>query len=186
MSLADENNIAGALRGPADLRQRIHHAFKASSLRVEAERLKRPRDRASLTSLMEVHRIRMWEAQEVYKQEYRTRVEIRTKELIDMKAKKTLDHVHPRGISDRFNPSDLRRQAERDVRHDHEKHVARLRNQRAHDLKVLLEKAKREQAVKGKVKDGFNRATDRRAGEDRRTTKSSEAATRSHRRKRDQ
>jgi hypothetical protein len=183
MSLADENNIAGALRGPADLRQRLRQSFKASGLRVEAERLKRPVDRSSLSALMEAHRLKIWEAREVYKIEYNTRVELRLRELIDHQGKKTLDHRHPQGMADRFSPHDLRRQAERDVRHDHEKHMVRLRNQRAHDIKVLIDKARREQAVQGKAKDGFTRATDRRDGRDRRAAKPSRTASRATTRK---
>lgn len=168
MSLADEHGVPGHLNAPADTRQRLHRAFKASSLKLEAERLKRPRDWASLNSLMKVHRLRVWEAQTVYRQEYSTRVEIRMRELIDQQGRKTLDHVHPQGMIDRFKPSDLLRQAQRDVRHDHERHITRLRAQREHDLDVLLTKAGRASAVRGKAKGGFNRATDRRLGHERR------------------
>jgi len=170
MSFADESDPNGRVNGPADMRQRFRRTFQASVMRVEMERLQRPRDRASLSALMASHRLRMWEANAVYKAEYRTRVEVRMGEIIDLRGKKTLDHTHPQGMFDKFSASDIRRQAERDVRHNHEKHIARLRRQREHDLRALMEKAQRKQAVQGKAKDGFNRATDRRKGEDRRDT----------------
>lgn len=170
MSSADDDDPAGRVSGPADLRQRMRKAFKASSLQLEAERLNRPRDWASLRTLVDGHRMRMWEANAVYKAEYKTRVEIRMREITDLRGKKTLDHKHPQGMFDKFSASDIRRQAERDVRHNHQKHIARLRRQREHDLRALMEKAQRKQAVQGKAKDGFNRATDRRTGEDRRDT----------------
>lgn len=178
MSFSDDSDPNGRLSGPADLRQRIHQAFKASSLSVEAERLRRPRDRASLSVLIQSHRMRMWEANAVYKTEYKTRVEVRMRDIMDLRGKKTLDHQHPQGMFDKFSASDIRRQAERDVRHDHDKHIARLRRVREHDLKVLMEKAQRKQTVQGKAKDGFVRATDRRAGLERRAQKPNRSAQR--------
>lgn len=185
MSYSDESDPDGRLSGRADMRQRLHQAFKTNSRTVEAERLKRPADRSSYAALMESHRLKLWEAQEVYRQEYQTRVEIRMREIIDRRASKTVDYVHPQGMADRFNARDIRRQAERDVRHDHEKHMARLRNQRDRDLKELLEKARKEQALEGKAKDGFNRAVDRRKGQQRRSADQAHASPRQRTRKRD-
>lgn len=175
MSFADDEDPNGRVSGPADLRQRMHKAFKASSMQLEAERLQRPGDWKSMRSLVEAHRMRMWEANAVYKVEYNTRVELRMRDIMDLRGKKTFDHKHPQGMFDTFSPSDIRRQAQRDVRHDHNKHIARLRRVREHDLKVLMEKAQRKQTMQGKARDGFNRATDRRAGDERRAQKQARA-----------
>ncbi len=185
MSYADDNDPDGRLNGPADLRQRLHRAFKDSSMKLEGERLNRPRDFGTMRAIVEGHRMRMWEAQEVYKQEYATRVELRMRELIDQRGKKTLDHRHPQGIADRFNASDLRRQAERDVRHDHEKHLARLRRQREEDMRGFLHGVARKDAIQGKAKDGFTRAVDRRKGMERRTSDQARARPKQRSRKRD-
>jgi hypothetical protein len=185
MSYADESDPDGRLNGPADLRQRLHQAFKTNGRAIEAERLKRPADRSSYAALMESYRLQLWEAQEVYRQEYQTRVEVRMRELIDRRASKTVEYVHPQGMADRFNARDIRRQAERDVRHDHGKHMARLRNLRDRDLKALLHKARQKQALEGKAKDGFARVADRRTGQERRTADQARASPRQRSRKRD-
>lgn len=185
MSYADETDPDGRLNGPADLRQRVNRAFKESSMKLEAERLSRPRDFGTMRAIVEGHRMRMWEANAIYKGEYATRVELRTLELIDQQAKKKLDHRHPNGVTDRFNANDLRRQAERDVRHDHEKHLARLRRQREDDMRGFLKGVARKDEVRGKAKDGFSRAVDRRKGHERRTTDQARASPKQRTRKRD-
>lgn len=185
MSASDESDPKGRIKGPADLRQRLHRAFKEGSMKLEAERLQRPRDFGTMRAIVEGHRMRMWEANAVYKAEYKTRVEVRMRELIDLRGKKTLDHRHPQGMADRFSPNDVRRQAERDVRHDHEKHLARLRRQREEDMRGFLRGVARKDAVQGKAKDGFTRAVDRRKGQQRRAADQARASPKDRPRKRD-
>ncbi|MEM1287244.1 MAG: hypothetical protein AAGH60_02720 [Pseudomonadota bacterium] len=145
-------------------------------MKLEGERLQRPRDWGTMREIVEGHRMRMWEAEEVYKIEYNTRVEVRLRKLVDRQGQKKRDHLHSHGMLDRFSPQDLLKQAQRDVRHDHEKHLARLRRQREQDMRGFLSKVRRKNAMQDKAKDSFNRAVDRRNGSQRRSSDQEPAA----------
>ncbi len=94
----------------------------------------------------------------LYAHEYKTRVQIAYRDLVNKAGAKTFD-LKPRfyGI-DRFNKHDLNRQAQLNVRLDHQQSMDRLDGQELKESKSFLEtSSRRKQYV-----ENFKDATDRR------------------------
>lgn len=86
------------------------------------------------------------DAERLYRHEYITRVQIAHRDLINKAGSKTLE-LKPRTFGiDRFNKSDLNRQAQLNVRFDHQQTMDRLDGQESRESKSFLSKCSQRKA----------------------------------------
>ncbi|MDD9911202.1 MAG: hypothetical protein OXR62_16160 [Ahrensia sp.] len=103
-----------------------------------------------------------------YELEYKTRVEVVRKRLINKAGEKNRDFKHRWFGSDRFDKSDITRQAERQVRDEHRVLLDHLEKKEMAEIDGLLDQAGHRQKQREKPKNDFARAADRRDGQERR------------------
>lgn len=106
-------------------------------------------------------------AERLYSYEYRTRVDIAYRDLLNRAGAKTRE-LKPKyfGI-DRFNKHDLSRQAQRNVRLDHEQSMDRLNALEMKESRSFLNTSSKRKAYV----EGFKQATQQRRGEERRQSR---------------
>lgn len=103
-----------------------------------------------------------------YQLTYKTRVEAERKRLIDQAGAKDRGFKPFWSRNDQFDAATTLRQADRNVRHDHQQRMARYD---AHEIKAseaLIARADARNALRDKPRQDFARAVDRRDGEERR------------------
>lgn len=103
-----------------------------------------------------------------YELEYKTRVEVIRKRLINKAGEKNRDFKHRWFGSDGFDKSALTRQAQRQVRGEHRSFLDHLEKKEMAEIDGLLDGAGHRQKQREKPKNDFARAADRRDGQDRR------------------
>lgn len=118
-----------------------------------------------------------FEEQKLYEQrtfelEYKTRVEVARKRLINKAGEKNRDFKHRWFGSDRFDKDATLRQAKRQVRNEHAALLSHLDKQEMAEVEGLLERSVHRQKLRDKPKVDFARATDRRDGAERRAPRS--------------
>lgn len=153
---------------PINLSKQIRQAYKLASLRHEAAKMLRGNDQVAYSKVvMAFAEQRKLEIQSFHN-EYRTRVEVERKRLIDQAGEKNRNFQHRWFGSDRFDKAAITRQAQRNVRHHHESTLARLDKQETEVVDGMLERAGHREALREKPKHDFEKAVDRRQGKDRR------------------
>ena len=100
--------------------------------------------------------------------EYKTRLRVEQKRVINQRGAKQLDHKHRWFDSDQFDKSATLKQADTNIRGKHAKLMAHLTDKEMGELEALLERAGHRQRAGKKFNRDFQRATDRRDGQDRR------------------
>ncbi len=103
-----------------------------------------------------------------YEMEYKTRVEVARKRLINQAGAKSKDFKHRWFGQDRFDSSAINRQAQRNVRNGHEQLMAGIDRQESRDIRQLLDRCEQNVRQREKPKQDFNRAADRRQAQPRR------------------
>jgi hypothetical protein len=103
-----------------------------------------------------------------YELTYKDRVAEVRKRLIDEAGSKKKDFVHRLFGQDRFNKEAIDRRAQIEVRNDQQNLIDGLDDQRFEALGQLVENASYRKEAREKPRKDFTRATDRRAGRDRR------------------
>lgn len=94
--------------------------------------------------------------------EYKTRVEVASKRLINKAGEKPKDFKHRWFGSDQFDKSAVSRQADRNVRFQHHQLMAGLDQKEAGEISQLLDRSEHRQQAREKPLKDFERATDRR------------------------
>lgn len=89
------------------------------------------------------------------------------KRLIDQAGALKHDHPTPMG-TDRFNPSDIARNAERNVKLAHESRLIRIREDEAQAYLDLADTIRAREGMQDRARQDFTRSTDRRTCQDRR------------------
>lgn len=139
--------------------EELRRTFHLAALRKEAN--------ANLTGRQwEVHRqikqrserARQQE-RKLYRARYMTRVEQRQRKLIDDAGRIRRDLQHPWFPRDRFDKSATFAQAQRDVRADHKRRMARIDNYEERALSELVEKSRTTHRDKGVASKEFQRST---------------------------
>lgn len=149
--------------------EELRRSFHLAALRHEMSALQSPHQRTAARVIMDrCEEVRQRES-EAYNKKYLTRVELAQRRLIDQAGSKTDDFVPRWARRDRFNPADTLRQAEREVRHVHEQRIARIDAIETSWLEDLAQRSMRENLMRGKAREDFHHATDRRSRGDRRT-----------------
>lgn len=98
-----------------------------------------------------------------YEMEYKTRVEVARKRLINKAGSKSKDFKHRWFGQDQFDKSAVHRQAVRNVRNSHHQLMAGIDKQEARETTQLLESSEKRTMQREKPKQEFANATDRRA-----------------------
>lgn len=146
----------------------VKSAFELASLRREAMTLLKPDAWQDYTKLRDrFDGLKRYEERH-YRLDYDTRVETEKKRLIDKAGAKDKSHKPIWARDDRFNPAAIAKQAHRNVRHAHLQEMTRLDQQEKRATQTLMDRSVPERAARGRAKQAFGDATDRRDGEDRR------------------
>lgn len=102
-----------------------------------------------------------------YRRDYKARIDKARQEILRKAGSLTHDHPTPHGI-DRFDKDAINREAQRIVRHDHERRLCTIREQEIGSYEELQRDIRTRDQNKGRARVSFTRATDRRSGPDRR------------------
>ncbi|MGJ8572280.1 MAG: hypothetical protein ACSHXI_16440 [Hoeflea sp.] len=153
---------------PFNLSNQIRQTFKLASLRHEAAKNLRGEDQVAYSKVVMAYAEQRKSEIQTYQNEYQTRVEVERKRLIDKAGEKNKTFQHRWFGADKFDKAAITRQAHRNVRQDHESTLARLDRQETETVDGLLEKAGHREALREKPMRDFQKAVDRRQGQDRR------------------
>lgn len=153
------------------LSDQIRQAFKLAVLRHEAAKNLRGEDQETYGKVVTAYAEQRKLEVEAYHNEYRTRVEVERKRLIDKAGEKNKSFQHRGFGSDKFDKEAITRQAERNVRQDHEWTLAHLDTQETEIVDGILERAGHRETLREKLKHDFGNAADRRTGQDRRKSR---------------
>lgn len=153
---------------PINMTVQVRQAFKLASLRHEAAKNLRGEDQVAYSKVVMAYAEQRKSEIKEFRSDYRTRFEVERSRLIDKAGEKNKNFQHRWFGSDKFDRSAIDRQAHRNVRHDHEQRLARLDQQETEVVNGILERAGHRQAQREKPKKDFQKAVDRRQGQDRR------------------
>ncbi len=150
----------------------LKRTFDLVSFRQRAKSLSRPADLEKMSEITKRYAFEANKQEKLYQRDYKTRVEKALQARIDKAGAKDRSFKHRLFGSDNFDKSALTRQAHRDVQHDHSRRISQLASGETQELDVLVSTAEQRDATKqqlrDKTRDDFQRATDRRAGPERR------------------
>lgn len=152
--------------------EELRRVFDLASLRKGARALKSPRqwgERQAIQSRCDKARDR---EKDLYSSRYDSRVELIRRRLIDEAARKGFDLKPAWAGNDRFDAAATLRQAQREVREAHHKRISRIDDYESRKLRDLVIRSMRENNLRGKPREEFGRATDRRTGIERRGKRS--------------
>ncbi|MCF6317595.1 MAG: hypothetical protein L3J30_15270 [Marinosulfonomonas sp.] len=150
----------------------LKRTFDLASFRQSAKNLTRAADLEKMSEITKRYAFEANKQEKLYKRDYKTRVEKALQARIDKAGAKNLTLKHRLFGSDNFDKSALTRQAHRDVQHDHARRMAQLETSENQELDTLVSTAEQRDALtkeqREKPRKDFQRATDRRAGPERR------------------
>ena len=150
----------------------LKRTFGLATMRQRVKSLTRPVDLEKASEITTRYEREVNKQEKLYKRDYKTRVEKALQARIDKAGAKNLTLKHRLFGSDNFDKSALTRQAHRDVQHDHSRRMAQLETSENQELDTLVVTAEQRDALtkeqREKPRKDFQRATDRRAGPERR------------------
>lgn len=142
--------------------QELRRIFELATLRREAQTIQSPRQWRRVQDL----KVRCQDARvkekDLYASRYDSRVEARRRQLIAEAGAQRRDFKPWWGGADRFNPADLLRQAQREVRDAHERRLVVIDDYERRQLKEVVERSAGENRMRGVARSAFARAVDRR------------------------
>ncbi len=151
-----------------NLSRELRRAFELASLRRESVMLRWPDQvRKATETKLRCAELRARE-KELYQAQYTIRVEKERQRLIDRAGAITRELKPPWAGEDRFSPADTLRQAQINVRKRHHHRIAAIDEYERRQLGAIVDEGMHKVTVRGKSREAFNRAADRRAGADRR------------------
>lgn len=151
------------------INEELRRAFELASLRREARSITAAHQWRAANQLQTRCSEARTREKDLYYTRYDRRVETRRRELIHEAGKVRRDHRPWGEGQDRFDPQATLRQAHNDVRNAHAARIARIDDYERGELAKIIERSRREAAIRGLAKDEFRRVADRRHGVDRRT-----------------
>ena len=152
----------------SSISKQLRQTYDLASLRREAAMDLSSDEWKQYQKIRETHDMsRRFEIRQ-YEIEYQTRLEAARELLIDKAAARSLDFKHRWFGSDRFNKSEIDRQAHRQVLSDHRRKIASLDRIEQHELTALLDEVQKRHADSEKPKRDFRKAANRRSGIERR------------------
>tara|TARA_R110002126_G_scaffold239459_11_gene382799 strand:- start:1278 stop:1766 length:489 start_codon:yes stop_codon:yes gene_type:complete len=150
----------------------LRHSFGLASLQREASKTLTAKEWKDFQVIKKKYLDIGRSEQRIYELEYKTRVEVAKKRLINKAGSKSKTFKHPWARNDQFDKSAINRQAHRDVRNQHMQIMSHLESQEHKEIKVLIDSSTNRRALKEMPKRDFQKATDRRSVIDRRQSRS--------------
>ena len=155
-----------------DISEELKRTFDLAALRREAAKTLTATEWKELQNIKKTHDdTRRFENRQ-YEMEYRTRVEVARKRLINQAGAKSKDFKHRWFGQDRFDKAAIHRQAQRNVRNQHHQLMAGIDQQESRAIRQLLDHCEKRTQLRDKPKKDFNQAADRRLSPDRRQAQS--------------
>lgn len=148
--------------------EELRRQFDLVGLRREAGELRTTRQLNEAQDIRERSDRARAKEETLYVERYRTRIEQSARRLIHEAGSWSRDLTPEWAGQDRFAPDAILRQAEREVRHAHERRLQRIVDWERGTLGDLIEKSARENSIHGKAREDFSQAVDRRSGTERR------------------
>lgn len=146
----------------------LRRTFHLAALRRESDAIKTPRQWKMAKEIKDrCERVRDKEKR-WFANCYTTRVEVARRRLVNKAGMKAKDFQHPWFVNDRFSPSDTLRQAQREVRDAHHRRIERINRIEERALESLVDQSMRENVMRGRAREAFGKAANRRLGRDRR------------------
>lgn len=142
--------------------QELRRIFELATLRREAQTIQSPQQWRRLRQLTVRCESARTKEKDLYATRYDSRVEARRRQLIAEAGAQRRDFKPWWGGADRFNPADLLRQAQRDVRDAHQRRIAQIDDYERRQLQIAVERSAGENRVRGSARAAFARAADRR------------------------
>lgn len=155
------------------LTDEIKQAFDLATLRREAMKNLTGSDWSAYVRVTEAHQSQRRFAQRSYTLEHDERIAQARLRLINKAGTKTHDFKHRWFGQDRFAKEAINKQAEKQVYQAYQNDLARIDRDEAQAISELIDAVEARNQKQVKVKDNFERATDRRSGTDRRANKRS-------------
>ena len=153
------------------IRDELKLTFDLATLRHEARSIKAPHQWHRATELIGRCLDARTREKELFAERYDGRVEMRRRQIIhEAGTVRAAPHPHWGG-NDRFSPDVTLRQAQRDVRKAHNARIQRIDMIEHRGLDAICAQSRRENALRGKASNDFEKAVDRRTGEDRRRSR---------------
>lgn len=140
---------------------------KASRQDDRTERLTLP-EREKYYAILRKHEAQLNFENRAFEAEYDMRFEIARKRLINKAAAKGKDFTYRFFGWDKFDRAAIERQAERVIRHDHQRLIQHLRGQKDRAIDRLMQSSAHERTKREKPRADFAKAADRRHPPDRR------------------
>lgn len=150
------------------VRDELRLTFDLATLRREARSIKAAHQWHRATELINRCVDARTREKDLFAERYDSRVEMRRRELVASAGVVHRDLKPGWSAPDRFAPDVTLRQAQRDVRNAHAARIERVDTIERRELDRLCAEARRENALRGKAANDFEKAVDRRAGQDRR------------------
>lgn len=155
---------------PIDITKELKKTFAKAVMQHEAKSLKRAEEWKQARNITERGEAERRSFDNKYFSEYDTRIEVVRKRLINEAGKPKLNHPNP-GRRDKFDREAIERQAHREVQLDHKRVLQQSLDKQGRKMNELQGKARKHnlrQQHKGKAKEQFTKASDRRKSPDRR------------------
>ena len=146
--------------------KKINLVLQLKQLRREGAAMLKGKEQKDFIKIQEKHDHQRAITERLYNHEYTTRVGIATRKLQDEAGAKKRDFKPSFFGIDCFNKSDLSRQAQLNVRFDHQQTMDRLGGQELKESKSFLEKSSQRKTYL----EDFKRSTERRRTQTRRQT----------------
>ncbi len=144
--------------------KKINLALQLKQLRRNGRALLKGQEKKDFIRIKDKHDRQRTTSEQLYAHEYKTRVQIAYRRLLNRAGAKTPE-LKPRTFGiDRFNKHDLGRQAQLNVRLDHQQSMDRLDGQEMKDSRSFLEKS----SQRKKYFESFKQTTERRKTQSRR------------------
>lgn len=153
------------------VRDELKLTFDLATLRHEARSIKAPHQWRRATELINRCVDARTREKDLFAERYDARVEMRRREFVATAGAVHRDLKPGWSAPDRFAPDITLRQAQRDVRNAHATRINRIDLIERRELERLCAEARRENVLRGKAANDFEKAADRRTGEDRRRTR---------------
>ena len=151
-----------------NISEELHQTFQLAALRKEARSLRTSSDWEEGNKIIKHYEREHKKLNKQYYDEYDSRVEKVTQNLIDKAGSKEKNFVNRIFGADNFDKRAIYRQAHRSVQHDHQRRVSALSEQESSELETLTQKATQRDMLREKPKRDFTKSVDRRSGSERR------------------
>lgn len=151
-----------------DIDKALRNTFHEAVMQHAAQFLKKGSDWEQVDIIMNRGKDQRDILNDKYRNEYGTRVEIVRKRLVKEAGEFNFNHPNP-GSRDKFDSEAINRQAQREVQHDHERVVQQSHDTQTNDILSLTETARQRDLPRGKAREQFTQASDRRKEPDRRS-----------------